>query len=225
MISARSVRIGWIFLLLPVSAMLSSIPGRAQNAEDLARLVQLHYHRLTSVKANFRQVYEANSIRQEENGAVWLRKPGQMRWEYFQPENKLFLADGKNTYFHIPSANQVTVRRLNSEDLHFTPFGFLVGYGDLLRDFEISTADMKPGGPASERALRLLPRQPMENVSAMILEIDIPTFQIRALTIHEYTGGTSRFEFSSLVENAPLESRLFSFRMPKGAEVVRLDEP
>jgi outer membrane lipoprotein carrier protein len=225
MISARSGRRDWAFLLLPVFMMLPSSAGLAQSAEELARQVQGHYHRLTSIKASFRQIYEANSIRQEENGSVWLRKPGQMRWEYFQPESKLFLADGKNTYFYVPSSNQVTVRRLTSEDLHFTPFGFLVGYGDLLRDFEISTSDMKPAAPASGRALRLLPRRPMENVSAMILEIDTSTFQIRALIINEYTGGTSRFEFSSLVENAPLESRLFSFRIPKGAEVVRLDEP
>lgn len=221
-------RSGLLALAVLVASLFpahSGASGQATSAEELARQVQAHYQRLASLKANFRQIYEANSIRQEENGSVWLRKPGQMRWEYFQPESKLFLADGKNTYFHVPSANQVTVRRLTSDDLHFTPFGFLVGFGDLLRDFQISYDPPGPAATGSERALRLLPRRPMENVSSMALEIDAPTMQIRVLTIHEYTGGTSRFEFSSLVENAPLEPRLFSFRMPKGAEVVRLDEP
>jgi outer membrane lipoprotein carrier protein len=210
---------------MPFAGLCMALAPHAQNAEELARQVQGHYNRLAALKADFRQIYEANSIKQEENGSLWLRRPGLMRWEYHEPEPKLFIADGKDTFFYVPSSKQVTVRRLTGNDLHFTPFGFLVGYGDLLKDFEIADAGLKPMNGSSNHVLRLLPRRPMENVSSMILEIDDRTPRIQALVIFEYTGGISRFEFTSVLENLPLESRLFTFRVPKGTEVVRLDEP
>jgi outer membrane lipoprotein carrier protein len=212
-------------LLMVFAGLCLAVDAEAQNAEELARQVQGHYNRLAALKADFRQIYEANSIKQEENGSLWLLRPGLMRWEYREPEAKLFITDGKDTYFYVPSSKQVTVRRLTSNDLRFTPFGFLVGYGDLLKDFEIADSDLKPVNGSSMHALRLLPRRPMENVSSMILEIDARTFQIQALVIFEYTGGISRFEFTRVMENPPLEPRLFNFRLPKGTEVIRLDEP
>jgi outer membrane lipoprotein carrier protein len=210
---------------MPFAGLCFALMPQAQNAEELARQVQGHYNGLAALKADFRQIYEANSIKQEENGSLWLRRPGLMRWEYREPEPKMFIADGKDTYFYVPSSKQVTIRRLTSSDLRFTPFGFLVGYGDLLKDFEIVDSGLKLIDGSGIRTLRLLPRRPMENVASMILEIDSRPSRIQALTIFEYTGGISRFEFTNVSENPSTEPRLFTFRIPKGTEVVRLDEP
>jgi outer membrane lipoprotein carrier protein len=222
----RRIVYRFIMIWMPALVWLSMAwVLQAQSPDELARQVQAHYGQLASLKADFMQIYEANSIRQVESGLLYLKKPGLMRWDYREPESKLFVADGKNIYFHVPSARQVSVRRIGGEDLHFTPFGFLVGQGDLARDFEISNMDAQPANSAGIHALRLLPRRPFENVSSMILELDARTLRIQALVLYEYTGGISRFEFTNMTENPRLNSSLFSFRIPKGVEIIRLDEP
>lgn len=222
----RLLRRGQALVILGV--LFGLIPGaglRAQSLEQAARALQTHYNRLGTLKAEFRQVYEANSVRQEESGTLWLQRPGRMRWEYRHPESKLFVADGKETYFYVSSSNQVSVRRLTNEDLHFTPFGFLIGQGDLVRDFELSEQSVRADASPGLRALQLTPRRPLENVASMALEFDASSNTIRALTIHEYSGGTSRIEFSRMEENLRLPAQLFRFKIPKGVEVVRLEEP
>lgn len=197
----------------------------AQTVEQAARGIQDHLDRMKSLKAQFRQIYEANSIRQEESGTLWLKMPARMRWEYEEPESKIFLADGKTTYFYVPSANQVSIRKLSPDDLQYTAFGFLLGQSDLQRDFELSEFSPKEGSATRLRALHLSPRRPMENISSMDLEFDPETMSVSALTIHEFTGGTNRFEFSQIEENPRLPKGIFRFKRPKGVEIVKIEEP
>ena len=212
---------------LPVFFIVLCIIGsdpRAQSREQTISSLQEYLQNLRSWKAEFRQTFNSGGIRQEESGTLWLKKPGRMRWEYHEPENKVFVADGKKTYFFVPADNQVSIREFTEEDLKYTAFGFLIGGGNLSEDFDVSEVAGNPES-LSLRVLELAPRRPFENVASMALEFDPTSNQISSLTVREYTGGISRFEFTQIEENPRLSNQFFRFKISKGVEVIRIEEP
>jgi outer membrane lipoprotein-sorting protein len=94
-----------------------------------------------------------------------------------------------------------------------------------VKDFLISEAAVAEKPTSGLRVLHLEPRRPLENVSFMMLEVHLQSCSIRALTIQEYSGGRNRIEFTNIVENPHLGEALFRFKAPKGAEIVRVNEP
>jgi outer membrane lipoprotein-sorting protein len=56
------------------------------------------------------------------------------------------------------------------------------------------------------------------------IECDGNSFDVRRMVIHERAGNTSEFVFRNLQTNVKVDSKQFQFKIPKGVEVVRLDE-
>ena len=50
-----------------------------------------------------------------ERGVVSIKRPGRMRWEYKDPEAKLFISDGRTFYFYVPADRQVGVSEQDAE--------------------------------------------------------------------------------------------------------------
>ena len=83
------------------SAPESASQQTSDSAKSLARLLEQHYRRPRTLRAVFLERYsEGQKQARTESGTVYFRHPGQMRWEYDSPEKKLFLVDGKNTWFY-----------------------------------------------------------------------------------------------------------------------------
>ena len=82
-----------------------------------------------------------------ERGHVLIKKPGKMRWEYSQPEKKLFVSDGVKVYSYVPADKQVTVGAVPKDDQAGAPILFLAGKGNLARDFKASVAELPAGAP------------------------------------------------------------------------------
>src|SRR5215213_8519416 len=56
---------------------------QASDLETLINALQTKYDRLTSLAADFTQVYNARGERtRRESGTLLLKKPGRMRWDY-----------------------------------------------------------------------------------------------------------------------------------------------
>ena len=56
-----------------------------------------------------------------------------MRWEYDSPEKKLFLVDGKTTWFYVPYDHTVTKAPVKESSDWRTPLALLTGKADLSR--------------------------------------------------------------------------------------------
>jgi outer membrane lipoprotein carrier protein len=213
-------RIGfWTVLCL----LLLSTSLFSQDPKITAAQVQKYYGSLKSMKIHFSQTYEANGILQEESGILWILKPGRMRWEYTSPENKLFLVDGKASYFYVPSDKQVSKRKLTQEDVRLTAFSFLVDQSNLEQDFQIETAKAESPIPENLRVLKLIPRRALENVEFLLLGIRPDKPEILIMVIQELTGARNSFAFSGMEENPTIKASLFELTVPKGVEVLSLD--
>jgi outer membrane lipoprotein carrier protein len=196
------------------------------QAPDLAAAVaglQQRYAAVNTIRADFTQNYRAPGVDQTESGAMYMKKPGLMRWEYQNPEVKLFVADGRETYLYTPEDRQVMVQRFTAEDLRSTPLQFLFGQGDIRRSFDVSW-EKDPSAGGAELQLRLKPRAAETEYGWLVIACDRNTFELRRLVVGERTGNTSEFVFRNMQTNVNVDPKQFEFKMPKGVQVVRLDK-
>jgi outer membrane lipoprotein carrier protein len=207
---------------LALSALLVS--GVAQNppAQEVARTLQQKYDRIKDFTADFTHVYEGGVLKKKvsERGVVQVKKPGRMRWDYTSPEKKEFVSDGRKIYSYIPADKQVIVSAVPTDDRATTAVLFLAGKGNVTRDFNVSYTS---GAGADEYALRLDPKQRQRDYDWLVLVVDRQTLQIHSLSAGDQQGGHSTFTFTNYRENTGVSDSVFTFKIPRGVDVVTAD--
>ena len=205
-------------------AAATSRQGRTadSSAQDLAQALQRKYDGIKDFSAEFTHTYRGGVLKKEivEKGRLLVKKPGKMRWQYTAPEQKLFVSDGVKMYSYIPQDKQVIVTSIPPDDQITTPTMFLVGKGNLARDFAASIVEPPAGAPAGTRALKLVPRKPQREYDWLLLEVAPQTLQLRGLVTSDAQGGQSSFSFTNLKENTDVADKEFAFTIPRGVDVV-----
>jgi outer membrane lipoprotein carrier protein len=186
---------------------------------ELAAALQKKYDGVSTFSADFTHQHEGGPLRRKmvEQGTVQVKKPGRMRWDYKSPEKKLFVSDGTSIYFHDIPNNQVTVSQMPQGDDVPSAALFLLGKGNLVRDF---TPSMGTDGAPDTYVLRLVPKREQADYDWLELTVDRKTLQLRGLTAAEKQGGRTTFVFTNFKENVDLTDKTFMFRIPPGAEVI-----
>jgi outer membrane lipoprotein carrier protein len=200
-------------------AQQSPQAGVAGTAEALANALDARYRTVRDFSADFVQTYRGGALRTKssERGTVKIRKPGLMRWLYAAPEKKEFVSDGHSIYSYFPADKQVMVGRVPSDLESTTPALFLAGKADIARDF---AADFAPSPVEGTIGLKLTPRRPEANVDYFIVATQRPGLQILGLAARDAQGGDSTLVFSNLKENQGISDKEFTFRIPKGVDVI-----
>jgi outer membrane lipoprotein carrier protein len=193
---------------------------RMQPPPDLSQLIdqlQLKYNRLSSLSADFVQLYTAPGERtRREAGRLLLKKPGRMRWEYQHPEPKFFLCDGKYVYEYVLEDGFISRMPLKESDDWRAPFAFLLGRGNLRQDFQQIESGVEAPSQAGNQVLRLIPKRSLE-FRTLLLEVDPKTLHLARLSFVDATGARSDFLFSGLRENVAANETAFS--PPPGIEI------
>jgi outer membrane lipoprotein carrier protein len=206
-----------------------SVFPRASQEPDLESVVegfQQRYKAVETVTGNYRQEYRApgQGIHQEESGVFWFKRPGFMRWECRQPEEKLYVLDGHNSFHYVPLDSQVYVQSLTAEDLRSTPLELLLGAVDIDQSYKVSWAVNTLPEYEHTCLIRLTSRKPEPGYSFLVLELDQGTWDLRRLIIRETTGNTSEFLFTNVETNVKIEDSKFRFKPPKGVDVIQLND-
>lgn len=203
-------------LLLPMSNL--DAMAQPEVTAVISRLQQ-RYEGIQSFSAQFEQTFESRGIELQESGRVMMKKPGKMYWEYTSPTKKYFVADGKKTYFFVPKENQVIVSELSLDQVD-SPLLFLLGKGNIERDFEVEA--VPPQGVDSESSirLRLTPRQPQPEFIEILLDIRLPEYFIKRLTVVEPIGQQNAYDLSDFRENVQIPNEMFKLDLPSKVEVI-----
>ncbi len=202
-------------LLVPPQVAATPPPG------ELARSLQQRYEQIRDFTADFEHIYQGGVLNKKvtERGTLEVKKPGLMHWTYTSPEKKEFVSDGKRMYSYIPDDRQVTITAVPPADEASSPALFLAGKGDIMRDFAASAATV-PGMAPDEVALKLVPHKSQADYDWLVLVVARGTLQLRRLVTTDSQGGTSTFVFSRFRENVGLPDKEFTFRIPRGVEVI-----
>ena len=204
---------------------LAAPPGLQAYTEaqpsEVAQALQKKYETIRDFSAEFTHSYVGGVLRQQvtERGTVLIKKPGRMKWTYSSPDYKLFVSDGYKLYSYIPQDKQVIVSSVPTEDEASTPVLFLAGKGNLARDFTASFTELA-GAPESAYVLKLVPRKPEREYDWLVLVVDRDSLRLRMLATSDVQGGRSTFTFNNLRENVGLSDKEFTFKIPRGVDVV-----
>lgn len=212
----RSFKTAFLLLFLIVPAF--AFPAQSE-LDQLINALQAKYNKLSSLAADFTQVYTAPGARaRRESGRLLLKKPGKMRWDYTSPEAKLFISDGRWLYEYVPAEKYATRSSVKEADDLRAPFAFLLGRGNLRRDFKrIEFAGESPM-KAGNKVLRMVPKRAAD-FKELLVEVEPGSLQLARLSIIEPNGARSDFVFSNIQENAPASAAQFTFTAPPGVEV------
>lgn len=186
-------------------------------AESLVQRIEERHARTKDIVARFVQSYRSGLLGRElvERGIVSIKRPGRMRWEYKDPEEKLFVSDGQSFYFYVPEDRQVIVQEQDTQ--RSLAARLLFGTGGLLEEFEASLEEPWEDGVLT---VRLVPRQEDAELEQAYIDVE-PSGLIRSILLEDLQGNRTRFRFENVRENTNLPDRLFRFEIPSGVEVIR----
>jgi outer membrane lipoprotein-sorting protein len=74
--------------------------------------------------------------------------------------------------------------------------------------------------PAGSRTLKLVPKSRHQDYDWLMLVVDPVTLGIRGLVTVDAQGGKSSFSFTNLKENLNLSDKDFTFKIPRGVDVL-----
>jgi len=220
--SRRSVNgrlaVGAACLLL---AYLPALSGSTE-LDQYVHAFESSYHGVRTLRADYTQTSFSWGRTRQESGSVYLARGGRMRWEYRQPETKLFVSDGRNLLLYVPAEKQLTRTPLKASDDLRVPLGLLLSRLNLHRMFsKLEFADQALEPDPGDRVLRAYPKHGYEEEYRSVLIELAPNFDIRRLVILYPDGSTMQFAFSSIKRNVPLAPSLFEFTPPAGTEIIQ----
>jgi outer membrane lipoprotein carrier protein len=203
--------------LLSPAAVQGSDAGDAVRARTLLQKLEQHNAAMTDLVARFTQSYRSGMIGREvsERGIVSIKRPGRMRWEYKDPEPKLFVSDGRTFYFYVPADKQVIVSE--QDEQRSLAARLLSGRGGLAEEF---TASLESPLEEGVVRLKLVPRREQAELERAFVDLE-PSGRVRSIQLDDVQGNRTRFRFDGVRENTGLRDELFRFEVPKGVEVIR----
>lgn len=210
-----------------VSWLLVGVPGWAQvppkpaaDVRAIADAVDNHYNHLRSLQTDFTEIYRGNGMDRTESGTLWLKKPRKMRWEYRSPREKLFVSDGQDAWFYVPSERQARKEPFrNLEDLR-SPLSLLLGKTKLDKELRgLSLAADKTPEVAGNVILRGVPKGLENRIDQVLLEVT-PSHEIARIVLEETDGSVTEYRFSGQKENLPVADERFKFSPPPGVETI-----
>lgn len=194
--------------------------GGATEEETVVERLQKSYDAVSDFVAEFSQETEIKTLSRslKARGKVYFKRPGKMLWRYDEPPKQWVLADGNSLYLYQPEQSQILKSPLKSAFRSDIPLSFLLGLGDLKRDFRV----VLKGAEEGRYVLRLAPKGETGALSEIELGVDRKAFDVVWARIRDAVGNVTTIRFSNMRKGAGLKDSLFQPKIPDGVDVVEL---
>ncbi len=206
-----------LWLAGPATALARTADSAAPNLDTVLTRLQKHYDQTTSFSAKFsEEIIPVGGMKRERSGTVYYRRPGKMRWEFGGPEKDLIVSDGVKVYNYQPDLSQVVEIPVKQAFRSSAATAFLLGIGNLKRDFKVSGA---PEAAADGLIhLMLVPRDGGDNIE---LGLNPRNYDIVTLRFADQLGNVTALRFTDIRNGATLDPALFAFKAPAGVDIVQ----
>jgi outer membrane lipoprotein-sorting protein len=165
-------------------------------------------------------------------GRFFFATPHQAKWEYLEPESKVFLISDNALMQYFPGDNLVERRDLREANTGrlFKLFGMGQSSADLEDFYVITLADQPAGADMADSAqedladtyeLILTPRRRMveKRISRVLIWVGDQDFLPRAMKLEEADGDFTYWHFSEVRINGELAADVFELDLPDDVEV------
>jgi outer membrane lipoprotein-sorting protein len=193
----------------------------SQEAESSLKATQAGFEQLKSMKAQFYQDSYLMALDESElsAGTVSLLKPGKMRWHYSTPEEQVFIVKDEDIWLYQPRLNQVMIDSVDKVLISQLPTAFLIGIGDLSKDFIIKSACSSKAGIV----LKLSPSttsSDSSNLSDLELLVDHKNFMPLGARVLDVGGNQTSIVLKSIVINdKSVQSKDFEYEFPENLDI------
>ncbi len=154
-------------------------------------------------------------------GELSFERPGRIRWEYRQPETRVYVLDGGSLTGWIPSKNQVekvNVKRYEQRLRRMVAFG--QESKQLVRDFTVALADRPSVAGTDELVLVPKSRRLRHRIQQVRLAVDRTSGMPRRIEYRTADGNAVALDVEGIELNRGLAADTFALRIPPGARVV-----
>jgi outer membrane lipoprotein carrier protein len=197
----------------------TNAPVSATSSGDLKQVLdrlQRHYRATNSFTAKFNEeVTTVGAPKRNRTGVVSFRKPGRMRWEFAAPEVQTIVSDGETLYSYDPDLNQVVETPLEQAIKSSSATSFLLGMGNINREFKAAFANSTPSGGLIQLIL-----DPKAGGYKIEIGLDPKSYNLINLTLTDQLGDVTKVDFSDIHNNVELPDSMFAFKAPAGADIV-----
>lgn len=178
--------------------------------------IRLTLRALDGSEAQFTQKFTPKGFRQAqvETGSVLFGSVPQMRWTYRVPEAKIFVFDGRTSWFYVPGEKQVTVNHLTQEERAALPFFVLADATASNRDYAVTERATRDGIVTSFKG-----RTPKVAVPDIVVTTGARDRTLRRIEYADRQGNRTIFEFSGFRKTA-VQRGAFEFVAPAGVQVI-----
>lgn len=193
-------------------AMLTSNQILAKDKPGQA--LQDYVNQLQTFKADFVQTQpdEALFTLNKSTGHFELSRPGQLTWQYFQPEEQKIVVDGKNLWVYDMDLEQVTVRPIDDVRAEL-PLSWLL-YKEPIEDkFTIIESGDKNG-------LRWFNLAPKQATYFQSIEVAMKDGEMVEVWMYQSADNITKVKFANILSNQVIPYKNFQFQLPEGADLV-----
>jgi len=166
-------------------------------------------------------ILKAMQITDTAEGRLTVKQPGKMRWEYTLPEPQSIITDGKTMWIYRPNDNQVMVGKAPDFFKGGKGAGFLSDIRQIRKNFDIV---LQTAENDQYYRLKLLPLKPTADMTDIILSVSKMSYQIDQVITHNEYGDETRFVISDYQFDIDPKDELFTFSIPKGTEIVKMEQ-
>lgn len=224
MATARS-----LLVLLIIMATLGAVPLYSQTAaggpvtlDQILDGIERRYDGKGFTAAFFQEsILKAMQITDTAEGRLTVKRPGKMRWEYTIPEVQNIITDGRSMWIHRPADNQVMVGKAPEYFGGGKGAGFLSDIRQVRKSF---TIQMQAAENKDYYRLKLIPVKATAELADIVISAAKGTFQIDQVVTHNSYGDETRIILSDYQFNIDPNDAQFTFTIPKGADVVKMDQ-
>lgn len=195
------------------TAPAPSAAAPAPQGAELTRKVQAFYEKTRDLQAGFTQTWTYAGVGRKltSTGTLMVKKPGLIRWDYLTPAPKVVAVTGRKLVQYEPEEQQAYVDEQFDATAMTAAVAFLLGKGDLARDFHASLGE---GG-----TLVLRPKVADPRVARITFTVG-PDGEVLATAVVDGSGNENRLVFSAIKRNAGIADGAFEVKLPAGTRRV-----
>ncbi len=202
-----------------ICVLLLSLLGFSQTVEEVALKAEGKLRSVQSIQANFEQTLYPSSLSTplKERGKFYFKKPDFMRWEYKDPEEKIFIYKEDAFLIYYPEDKELIKSATSKEIYESEVLSLLSGKKSFLNNYLVEFSPF-PSENQNTWKLKLTPKEEDE-YSSILLEIDEKSWLIRKAIFFDWSGNKSEFHFSQIKTNLPFPQKLFELELPADVEI------
>lgn len=192
--------------------------------------LQKKYEGINNFHADFVQEAEVRALKKTQKafGEVWFKKPGKMRWNYYSPTKDTIVSDGNNLWYYIEQENQVLeskLKDLNGGDTSSTTL--LSGLGKIKELFKVKLITDPALQSKTGYLLELIPKDIDEDEikNKIIINVNKSDSLVSTIYLFDPFGNQTKVSLIKTELNKKMSDKIFDFKPPKGAEIVKLPAP